>query len=142
PPGGQRFVPGAMTGMGKKSKPKGKSSALKYVKIAVALAVLAAAGYFGWDWWSKKQAKAEAEAATAAKAASDAAKAAKETAAASKPLPVVPPTWTLDVDSAKIPEGQANGSVGGTNFVVESASITRSASGQVLDLRQGTGPTP
>jgi len=142
PPGGQRFVPGSMTAMGKKSKPKGKSNAMKYVKVAVSLAVLAAAGYFGYEWWSKKQAKAEAEAAAAAKAASDAAKSAKETAAANKPLPVVPPTWTLDVDNAKIPEGQANGSVAGTNFVVESASITRSASGQVLDLRQGTGPTP
>jgi ABC-type phosphate transport system substrate-binding protein len=85
-----------MTAMGKKSKPKGKSNAMKYVKVAVSLAVLAAAGYFGYDWWSKKQAKAEAEAAAAAKAASDAAKSAKETAAANKPLLLcrLPGRWT------------------------------------------------
>ena len=140
PPGGQRFAPGAKKPVGKKTK--SKDAVLKVVKVGVALIVLGAAGYFGYDWWTKKKAKAEAEAIAAAKAITDAQKTANESAAANKPLPVVPPAWTLDVDTAKIPEGQANGSLAGTNFVVESASIIRSATSQVLDLRQGTGPTP
>jgi hypothetical protein len=101
----------------------------------VLLAVIGAAGYFGYDWWNKRQAKAEADAA-AAKAATAAAQAATEKkAAAEKPLPVLPPTWSLDVASAKIPEGQANGSLGGTNFVVENAVLNKIGTAQVLALR-------
>jgi hypothetical protein len=135
PPSGQRFVPGAMKPMAKPAKKK--ADVMKYVKVVVALAVLGGAGYFGYDWWTKRQAKKEAEAAAAAKAVEDAAKAQREASAPSKPLPVIPPSWTLDVEASKIPEGQANGSVAGTNFVVDSASITRSGTAQVLNLKQG-----
>jgi len=138
PPGGQRFVPGSLS---KPPPPKAKKGqALKYVKIGVALAILGGGGYFGYDWWTKRQAKAEADAAAAKEAAAQAERAAAAPAAP-KALPVLPATWTLDVDAAKIPEGQANGSIAGTNFVVDSAQITRNGTAQVLDLRQGAGPS-
>ena len=56
--------------------------------------------------------------------------------------PPLPAVWTLEVESAKIPEGRANGTLSGTNFLVESARIDTVGSAQVLTLRQGAGPTP
>jgi len=54
--------------------------------------------------------------------------------------PLIPAVWTLDLVTAKIPDGRANGMIAGTNFVPDSASIQPSGIAQVLALRQGTGP--
>ena len=59
-----------------------------------------------------------------------------------KQLPLIAPVWTLDVASAKIPEGQLTGRVAGTNFVADTARIDRVGSAQVLTLRQGALPSP
>ena len=58
---------------------------------------------------------------------------------AQQALPILPPVWTLDVQSATIPEGRANGSLSGTNFVVESARIDKVGEAFALTLRQGSG---
>jgi len=58
------------------------------------------------------------------------------------PAAIVPPVWTLTVERAKIPESKANGSISGTNFVLETARLDRIASGYVLTLRQGTNVSP
>src|SRR5262249_7481115 len=39
--------------------------------------------------------------------------------AGAQQAPLVPAVWTLDLDSAKIPDSRANGVIAGTNFVVE-----------------------
>lgn len=58
-------------------------------------------------------------------------------------LPVIPPMFTLEVETAKIPEGKANGMISGTNFVAESARLDTVASGgQVLRLTQGQAASP
>jgi hypothetical protein len=48
-------------------------------------------------------------------------------------------TWTMDIESAEIPNGRANGMLSGTNFVVNTARIDRAGYAQVLALRQGEG---
>jgi hypothetical protein len=59
-------------------------------------------------------------------------------AAPEKALPLIPAVWTLDLAAAKIPEGRANGTISGTNFVVESARVDKIGQAYVLSLRQGT----
>jgi len=57
-----------------------------------------------------------------------------------KDLPLATATWTLDVDSAKIPDGRANGMLSATNFVVDNARVDTVGAVQVLSLKQGAGP--
>ena len=134
----QKFVPGLRT-PAVRAKPK-KSGLLKIAGIGAVVILLGAGGYFGYDWWRTRQEKADAAAAAASKqAAADAA--AAQGPAPEKKLPIVPPLWTLDVAAAKIPEGQANGMVAGTNFVVDTARIDRVGTAQVLALRQGASPS-
>lgn len=64
------------------------------------------------------------------------------TKSAEKELPVIPAVWTLDLGAAKIPEGQANGMISGTNFVVQTARLDIVGTAHVLSLRQGTGASP
>jgi len=133
PQASQRVIPGTRP---LPPPPKPKSRLVPQLqKTAAVLIVLGVGGYFGYGWWSAKREKANAEAAAAANPAPPPA-----AAAAPKPLPVLPATWTLDVASAKIPEGQANGTIAGTNFVVDTANIQRSGAAQLLSLRQGTSP--
>ena len=135
PQASQRVIPGTRP---LPPPPKPKSRLVpQLLKTAAVLIVLGVGGYFGYGWWSARREKANAEAAAAANPAPAPAPAA---AAAPKPLPVLPATWTLDVGSAKIPEGQANGTIAGTNFVVDTANIQRSGTAQLLSLRQGTSP--
>lgn len=47
--------------------------------------------------------------------------------------------WKMDIESAEIPSGRANGMLGGTNFLADTARIDRVGYAQVLTLRQGTG---
>lgn len=54
-------------------------------------------------------------------------------------LPVIPAVWTLETDSAKIPEGRVNGMISGTNFVMDVAQLQKSGSAYILSLRQGMG---
>ena len=50
-----------------------------------------------------------------------------------------PPVWTLDVDSAKIPAGKANGTISGSPFVIDRAYLQKMPTGYALTVRQGTG---
>src|SRR5262249_11452425 len=113
--------------------PKPKSRLVpQLLTTAAVLIVLGVGGYFGYNWWTARQEKANAEAAAAANPAPPPA-----APAAQKPLPALPATRTLDVATAQIPEGQANGSIGGTNFLVDTARVDRIGTAQVLSLRQG-----
>jgi hypothetical protein len=57
-------------------------------------------------------------------------------------VPLIPAIWTLDLPTAKIPEGRVNGSIAGTNFVAETASITATPTAQVFRLTQGAANSP
>jgi len=59
-----------------------------------------------------------------------------------KLLPIIPPVWTLDVMTAQVPEGRANGLISGTNFVVDIARLDMVNGAPVLSLRQGTNALP
>jgi hypothetical protein len=63
-------------------------------------------------------------------------------AAPATPKAVIPPTWTLEVATAKIPESKVNGKISGTNFVAETATIMPSPTAQVLRLTQGQLASP
>jgi hypothetical protein len=148
----QKFIPSLGT---TKVVAKKKSGLMNAAKIGAAAILLGVAGYIGYGWWSKRQetsgtppevaknpeafrpGRRPKTAPAAAPATEDAAVAAQP---ADKPLPVIPPLWTLDVATAKIPEGQANGKIAGADFVVDTARISRVGAAQVLSLRQGTGP--
>jgi hypothetical protein len=56
--------------------------------------------------------------------------------------PVVPAVWTLNVGTAKIPDGRVNGSISGSNFVAEAVRIDPVGSAQVLRLIQGQVVSP
>lgn len=63
-------------------------------------------------------------------------------APAEKPLPVIPAVYTLEVESAKIPEGKVNGMISGTNFVAETVRLDAVAGAQVLRFTQGALASP
>jgi hypothetical protein len=50
-----------------------------------------------------------------------------------------PPVWTLEVASAKIPSGKANGTISGSPFVIDRAYLQKMPTGYALTVRQGTG---
>jgi hypothetical protein len=115
-----------------------KSGAMKWVTIGVVVVVLGVAGYFAYapikEWLAKR-----AEAAKQASAPPPATNAAPvEPPPPPKELPVLPAVWTLDVARAKIPEGKANGTISGTNFLVEGAVCTP----VVLTLYEGAAASP
>jgi hypothetical protein len=64
------------------------------------------------------------------------------TAAADKAVPTVAPVWTLDLAAAKIPETHANGTISGSNFLVEAATVIPSGGATVLRLSQGSPMSP
>jgi len=57
-------------------------------------------------------------------------------------LPIVQPTWSLDVESITVPDGRACGRIAGTNFVAELARIAPAGASQVLSIRQGADVQP
>src|ERR1035437_981019 len=108
------------------------SDLMKWVKIGVVVIVLGVAGYFGYpfgrDWLAKRSEAAKASSAAATQQVATAASAepaAPATPAPEKELPLLPAVWTLDLDTAKIPTGRANGMISGTNFVVETARLDK-----------------
>jgi hypothetical protein len=90
---------------------------------------------------SAKRAKRPADGAQAPPAAPGDASAAAAASAADN-QPVIPPAWTLDLAVAKIPETRANGSISGTNFLVETARVDPVNMAQVLRLLQGPAASP
>ena len=56
-------------------------------------------------------------------------------------LPLLPAVWTLDLASAKIPEGRANGTLAGTNFTIETVQVARAGFSEALSFQQGVGTT-
>jgi len=60
-----------------------------------------------------------------------------------KDLPVVPAVYTLDLATAKIPEGKVNGMISGTNFVADGSRLILAQPGTlVLSLYQGRVASP
>lgn len=57
-------------------------------------------------------------------------------------LPILPVTYTLSVQRAKIPEGQVNGKIAGTDFVAEQCRLDRAATSYVLRFTQGNLASP
>jgi hypothetical protein len=58
------------------------------------------------------------------------------------PSTLTAPAYTLDVASAKIPDGRVNGAISGSNFVAETVRIDPVGSAQVLRLLQGPAASP
>ena len=126
---------------------KKKSSLTKLVPAVAVLIILGVGGYFGYGWFKDYQEKQEAKKRESERQAQEAEAAARQASnpnpAPEKKLPVIAPVYTLDVNAAKIPEGQANGAISGANFLVETARLDRASSGaQVLTLRQGASAVP
>jgi hypothetical protein len=124
----------------KAAKAGQKGNAMKWVTAGIVVVVLGAGGYFGYGYYTKWQDK-KAEAARLAAApppATNAAPAEPEPAPPPPPAPVIPVVWTLDVDHARIPEAKANGTISGTNFLVETAVC----SPQYLGLYEGAIRSP
>jgi hypothetical protein len=140
-------------------KTKKKSALVTYGVAALVLAVLGAGGYYGYGWYMERQNRAaNADAAgqgsktaadarqrrgsaapeDAANATGDAAAAATNTESAA----LIPAVWNLDLAKAKVPSGRANGSLGGTNFVPQSARIDPVGAAQVLRLIEGQPVSP
>jgi hypothetical protein len=117
-----------------------RSPVMKWVTVGIVVVVLAVGGVFAYgpakDWLAKR---AEAKRlASAPPPPTNAAPAEPEPPPPPKELPVLPAVWTLDVAQANIPEGKANGSISGTNFIVESALCTP----QLLSLYEGAARSP
>lgn len=55
-------------------------------------------------------------------------------------LSVVPSAWTLNVAAAQIPEGKVNGTVSGSNFVVQTVSLRPSRAMIELGFQQSDKP--
>jgi hypothetical protein len=56
--------------------------------------------------------------------------------------PLIPAVWTLDLTKARIPDGRANGTLAGTNFVPDTARVDPLGGAQVLRLLQGQAISP
>jgi len=148
---------------------KKKSGPMKWVTIGAVVVALGVGGYFGYGWYAKHQEEANAKPGPAEKNSDGGDKTgANRSGAPSQPrngvgkplpgtaadvggdpakpagkeLPVIPAVWTLDIATAKIPEGRANGKISGTNFVVETAGLGIVGNAHVLSLRQGPAISP
>jgi DNA-directed RNA polymerase subunit RPC12/RpoP len=115
-----------------------KGNPMKWVAAGAVVVILGVGGYLAYGpvsaWWAKRS-----EAAKQASAPPpDTNAPPPELPPPPKELPVLPAVWTLDVDQAKIPEGKANGTLAGTNFMVETAICVP----QLLRLSQGAAGAP
>lgn len=59
-----------------------------------------------------------------------------------KELPLLTAVHTLDLATARIPEGRANGMISGTNFVVETARLDIAGTSHLLRLTEGASVSP
>ncbi len=57
-------------------------------------------------------------------------------------LPVVPSSYSMDLATAKIPEGRVNGTISGTNFVADLVRVDPSGGAYVFSAVQGTVLSP
>ena len=126
-----------------------KGNPMKWVGIGAVVIVVAVGVYLGYpylrDWLAKRSDAAKAASNSATQQVANATSpegAAPAAPAPEKELPLLPAIWTLDLDKAKIPAGRANGTISGTNFVVESARLDKSSTGYLLQLVQGTLASP
>ena len=118
----------------------------KWVAVVAVVVILGVGGYFAYgpvtEWWAKRSEGGNKSSNTAtqevASAAPAAAPAEPATPAPPKELPVITPSWTLDVDKAKIPEGKANGTLSGASFMIDNAICVP----QLLRLSQGLPAAP
>jgi DNA-directed RNA polymerase subunit RPC12/RpoP len=121
-----------------------KGNPMKWVAIGAVVVILGVAGYFGYplirDWLAKRSEAAKQ--ASAPPPVTNAAPAEPAPPPPPKELPLLPAVWTLDVDQAKIPEGRANGTISGTNFVVETARLDKVGTAYLLRLWQGAPTSP
>ena len=123
------------------AKANQKSGAMKWVIGGVVVVLLAVGGYFGYGYFAEWQAK-RAEAAKQAAAPPPPTNDVPAEPRAPKQLPLLPPVYTLDLEQAQIPNGRANGTLGGTNFVVENGQFDQGGGTYLLRLMQGAPPTP
>lgn len=163
---------------------KKQSPVAKYAITAAVLVALAAGGYFGYVWYTGRQASANAKSQEAEKKTGGGAQSGGQlaemntvmdgtdagnatpapgparrprpgsappgadsaagavSAAANNNQPVIPPVWTLDLPTAKIPDGRANGSISGTNFVPDTVRVDPVGTAEVLRLIQGPAISP
>jgi DNA-directed RNA polymerase subunit RPC12/RpoP len=115
-----------------------KGNPMKWVIVGAVVLVAGVGGYLGYPYLRDLMAK-RSEAAKQASAPPPVTNAEPaEPPPPPKELPVLPAVWTLDVDTAKIPEGKANGTLAGTNFMVETAVCVP----QLLRLYEGAAAAP
>lgn len=95
-------------------------------------------GKIGQMGAGSRRARSGAEGASAA--APDAA--AGATAAADTNAPVIPAVYTLEIATAKIPEGRVNGKISGTNFVAETCRLDPTGGSLALRFLQGQLVSP
>jgi len=136
---------------------KKKSAVASIATWAAILIILGAGGYFGYGWYKGRQSADSAEAVAANTrnpAQKQRAGAGQNAAAATDPAtdastnavvdtsPMIPAVWTLDLAKSKVPSGRANGTLGGTNFVPQSARVDTVGPAQVLRLIEGQPVSP
>jgi hypothetical protein len=130
---------------------KKRGEVLKWLAFLVVLAGVGVGGYYGYGWYfGQREEAASGSGATPASPGDPAtpavAVAEPGSAPASQPAeqeaPVLPAKWTLDVEAGVIPKGRANGSISGTNFVVEAARLDFVGTAYLLSLRDGKGASP
>lgn len=118
---------------------------MKWVTAIVVMAVCGVGGYFGYgyfkEWQAKKSEGAKAATASVTQEVANAASP-EPVPAPKKELPVIPPTWTLDVDQAVTPVAKANGMISGTNFLVTTAHLDKVGTAYLLRLLEGTTASP
>jgi DNA-directed RNA polymerase subunit RPC12/RpoP len=122
-----------------------KGGGKKWVTIGAVVVICAVGGYLGYspvkEWLAKRGEAAQQASNTATQQVATAVPAEPAAPAAPAPekeLPILAPTWTLDLDKAKIPNSRVNGVISGTNFVAETALCTA----QALQLIQGNALSP
>jgi hypothetical protein len=127
------------TGAAVRSK---KSGGLMKALISVVVVVIfGAGGYFGYGWFKDQQEKKKAALAPKV-AVTNAPATPTPPPDAQPPLAATESVWTLDLDSAQIPEGRANGNIAGTNFVLAAAHLFVTDAARVLSLRSDTNTIP